>query len=84
MRLGEVAEHHAGAESPGAVMGDRFAGEEAQEVALAGSVGAEHCDALAVDDLRVERVGEAVDLELLADDHPVDVDGTHSRTPEQI
>ena len=67
--LGEVAGHDARAEPPGAVVVDRLAGEQAQEVALAGAVRAEHRDAARRSDLDVERVGEAVELELLADDH---------------
>ena len=47
------------------------AAEQAQEVALAGAVAAEHGDPLAVPELEVERVGQAVELELLDDHGPL-------------
>ena len=55
-----------------AVVADRLvAGEQPQEVALAGAVAAEHGDALAEPQLEVERVGEPVELELLDDHGPL-------------
>ena len=53
----------AGAEAPRAVVGDGLvAAEQAQEVALADAVRAEHGDALAEPQLDVERVGQPVEL----------------------
>ena len=61
----EVAGHDAGAEAHLAVVVDAVvAGQQAQEVALAGAVGAEHGDALAEPDLGVERVGQPGQLQV--------------------
>ena len=58
--LVEVAGHDPGAEAHVAgVLDAVVAGQQPQEVALAGAVGPEHGDALAVPDLGVERVGQA-------------------------
>src|SRR5262249_39715621 len=43
-------------------------GQHPQEMRLAGAVGAEDGDPVAVPDLQVERVRQAVELQLLADD----------------
>ena len=53
------------------VLDGLVAGEQAEEVALAHAVGAEHGHPLAEPHLEVERVGEAVELELLDDDGPL-------------
>ena len=58
--LVEEPGHDAGAEPPRALVSDRrVAGEEAEEVALADAVAAEHGDPLAEPQLEVERVGQA-------------------------
>ena len=61
----------AGTEAEAAVVLDRrVAGEKAQEVALAGAVGAEDGDPLAEVDLEVERIGQPVERELFDDERP--------------
>ena len=47
------------------------AGEQPKEVALAGTVAAEHGDALAEPQLEVERIGQPVELDLLDDHRPL-------------
>ena len=70
--LVEQPGHDAGAEPPRPVVADGLvAGEQAQEVALADAVAAEHGDALAEPQLEVERIGEPVELELLDDHGPL-------------
>ena len=71
VRLREVAGDDARTEPPGTAVIDRLTREQPEEVALAGAVRAEHRDALAEPDLGVERIGEPVQLELLAHDHPL-------------
>ena len=63
--LVEQARHHACAEANVAVVGHRgVAAEHPQEVALAGAVPAQDGDPLAVPQLEIEGIGEAVQFEL--------------------
>ena len=66
--LREVAGHDARAEHARALVLDRLAREEGEEVALAGAVETEHADALAEHHLGGERVDDAGEAQILDDD----------------
>ena len=70
VRLREVARHDPGAELPLPRVRHVVAGEQPQEVGLAGAVGAEDGDPLAVEDLQVEGFHQPGELESLAGDGP--------------
>ena len=68
MGLREVAGDDASAEHTRALVLDRLAREEGEEVALAGAVETEHADALAEQHLGAERVDDAGEAQILDDD----------------
>ncbi len=75
----EQARNDAGAEAADAVVLDAIASapgvshlvEQPEEVALADAVAAEHSDALAVPEFEIERIGEPLDRQRLADHRPL-------------
>ena len=68
--LGEMTGDDPGPGLPRAVVGDVLAGEQAQEVRLAGAVGAEHRDPLTEVDLQGERFHQPDELEPLGGERP--------------
>jgi hypothetical protein len=68
--LREKPGHDARPEPPLPGVRDLLPGEQPQEVRLAGAVGAEDADPVAVPDLDVERLHQARQLQLLGDHRP--------------
>src|SRR5215469_2423472 len=63
VRLSKQARHDTSSELPLSTMDNRLAGEQSQEMRLAGAVRAQHTDPLAVEDLRPHGADHAGDLQ---------------------